>query len=74
MVLVNGQTSGRSAKAISNIVARKAVQLLGEGVRDGAAARAAHDYLFTFRGGKVSARKLNAPKIIGALPNPGYAA
>ncbi len=25
------------------------------------------------RGGKVSARKLNAPKIIGALPNPGYA-
>ena len=55
MVLVDGQTSGRSAKAISNIVARKAVQLLGEGVRDGAAARAAHDYLFTFRGGKVSA-------------------
>jgi sulfur-oxidizing protein SoxB len=26
------------------------------------------------RGGKVSARKLNAPKVIGALPNPGYAA
>jgi len=26
------------------------------------------------RGGKVSRRKLNAPKIIGALPNPGYAA
>jgi S-sulfosulfanyl-L-cysteine sulfohydrolase len=25
------------------------------------------------RGGKVSKRKLNAPKIIGALPNPGYA-
>jgi len=25
------------------------------------------------RGGKVTARKLNAPKIIGALPNPGYA-
>ncbi len=55
MVLVDGQTSGRSAKAISNVVARKAIQLLGEGVRDGAAARAAHDYLFTFRGGKVSA-------------------
>ena len=55
MVLVDGQTSGRSAKAISNVVARKAIQLLGEGVRDGAAARAAHDYLYTFRGGKVSA-------------------
>lgn len=55
MVLVDGQTSGRSAKAISNVVARKAVQLLGEGVRDGAAARAAHDYLYTYRSGKVSA-------------------
>lgn len=55
MVLVDGQSSGRSAKAISNVVARKAVQLLGEGVRDGAAARAAHDYLFTYRNGKVSA-------------------
>jgi len=55
MVLVDGQRSGRSAKAISNVVARKAVHLLAEGVRDGAAARAAHDYLFTYRGGKVSA-------------------
>ncbi len=54
-VLVDGQRSGRSAKAISNVVARKAVQLLAEGVRDGAVARAAHDYLFTYRGGKVSA-------------------
>jgi serine phosphatase RsbU (regulator of sigma subunit) len=55
MVLVDGQRSGKSAKAISNIVARKAIQLLGEGVRDGAAARAAHDYLYTNRKGKVSA-------------------
>jgi serine phosphatase RsbU (regulator of sigma subunit) len=55
LVLVDGQRSGRSAKAISNVVARKAIQLLGEGVRDGAAARAAHDYLYTHRGGKVSA-------------------
>jgi len=55
MVLVDGQRSGRSAKAISNVVARKAVQLLAEGVRDGAAARAAHDYLYTYRAGKVSA-------------------
>lgn len=55
LVLVDGQRSGRSAKKISNIVARKAIQLLAEGVRDGAAARAAHDYLYTYRGGKVSA-------------------
>lgn len=54
-VLVDGQRSGKSAKAISNLVARKAIQLLGEGVRDGAAARAAHDYLFTYRAGKVTA-------------------
>ncbi len=55
LVLVDGQRSGKSAKAISNVVARKAVQLLAEGVRDGAAARAANDYLFTYRSGKVSA-------------------
>lgn len=54
-VLVDGQRSGRAAKAISNLVARKAVSELAEGVRDGAAARAAHDYLYTHRGGKVSA-------------------
>lgn len=55
LVMVDGQRSGRSAKAISNIVARKAVSLLADGVRDGAAARAAHDYLRTLRSGQVSA-------------------
>ena len=55
IVLVDGQRSGKSAKAISNIVARKAVSLLADGVRDGAAARAAHDYLRTQRSGQVSA-------------------
>jgi serine phosphatase RsbU (regulator of sigma subunit) len=34
---------------------RKVISLLSEGVRDGAAARAASDYLFTERKGKVSA-------------------
>jgi serine phosphatase RsbU (regulator of sigma subunit) len=55
LVLVDGQRSGKSAKTISNVVARKAIQLLAEGVRDGAAARAAHDYLYTYRRGKVTA-------------------
>jgi serine phosphatase RsbU (regulator of sigma subunit) len=55
LVLADGQRSGRAAKSISNIVARKAIALLAEGVRDGAVARAAHDYLSTMRGGKVSA-------------------
>jgi serine phosphatase RsbU (regulator of sigma subunit) len=55
LVLADGQSSGRAAKRISNIVVRKAVSLLADGVRDGAVARAAHDYLRTMRGGKVSA-------------------
>ncbi|MCX6046828.1 MAG: SpoIIE family protein phosphatase [Chloroflexi bacterium] len=55
VVMADGQRSGRSAKAISNIVVRKAISLLAEGVRDGAAARATHDYLQIQRGGKVSA-------------------
>ncbi len=55
IVLVDGQRSGKSAKIISNLVARKAIALLAEGVRDGAVARAAHDYLRTHRGGRVSA-------------------
>jgi serine phosphatase RsbU (regulator of sigma subunit) len=36
-------------------VARKALSELAEGVRDGAAARAAHDYLYAYKSGKVSA-------------------
>jgi len=55
MVLADGQRSGRAAKIISALVARKAIALLGEGVRDGAAARATHDYLRTHRQGQVSA-------------------
>lgn len=54
-VMSDGQRSGRSAKAISNIVTRKVIALLGEGARDGVAARAAHDYLYAMRGGKVRA-------------------
>jgi len=55
VVLADGQTSGRGAKTISTMVVRKVISLLAEGVRDGAAARAASDYLYTERYGKVSA-------------------
>ncbi len=55
VVLADGQTSGRGAKAISSMVVRKVIGLLAEGVRDGAAARAASDHLFTERNGKVTA-------------------
>lgn len=54
VVLADGQSSGRGAKSISTLVVRKVITLLSEGVRDGAAARAASDYLFTERKGKVS--------------------
>jgi len=54
IVVADGQRSGASAKAISNLVARKVISLIAEGVRDGAVARAAHDYLRTQRSGQVS--------------------
>jgi serine phosphatase RsbU (regulator of sigma subunit) len=53
-VMADGQSSGKGAKYISTMVVRKVITLLSEGVRDGAAARAASDYLFTERKGKVS--------------------
>ncbi len=55
VVMADGQSSGRGAKTISSLVVRKVISLLAEGVRDGAAARAASDTLFTERKGKVSA-------------------
>jgi serine phosphatase RsbU (regulator of sigma subunit) len=54
VVLADGQTSGRGAKAVSMLVVRKVIGLLAEGVRDGAAARAASDSLFTDKQGKVT--------------------
>lgn len=55
VVMADGQSSGRQAKHISTIVVRKVISLLAEGVRDGAAARAASDNLFTERNGESSA-------------------
>lgn len=54
-VLADGQSSGRGAKAISAQVVHKVIGDLAEGVRDGAAARAANDLLYTQRHGRVSA-------------------
>jgi serine phosphatase RsbU (regulator of sigma subunit) len=53
VVLADGQTSGRGAKAVSQMVVRRVIGLLAEGVRDGAAARAASDALCTEKQGKV---------------------
>lgn len=55
IVLADGQSSGRGAKWVSSFVVRKVISLLADGVRDGAAARAASDALYTERRGRVSA-------------------
>jgi serine phosphatase RsbU (regulator of sigma subunit) len=52
--MADGQSSGQGAKTVSSMVVRKVITLLAEGVRDGAAARAASDSLYTDRRGKVS--------------------
>lgn len=54
VVLADGQSSGHDAKTVSMMVVRRVIGLLAEGVRDGAAARAASDYLYTERSGKAS--------------------
>lgn len=54
-VIVDGQGSGQQAKTLSLLVAGRAVAMLNEGVRDGAAARATQDFLFAQRSGRVSA-------------------
>jgi serine phosphatase RsbU (regulator of sigma subunit) len=54
-VLVDGEGAGRGAKTLSNLLATRAISLLKDGARDGAAARAVHDYLYTYRMGQVAA-------------------
>ncbi len=55
VIMADGQGSGRAAKTLSMLVTAKVSALLKEGVRDGASARAANDFLFAMRNGKVSA-------------------
>jgi serine phosphatase RsbU (regulator of sigma subunit) len=55
VVMADGQGSGRAAKTLSMLVTARVTALLKEGVRDGAAARAANDYLYALRHGQVSA-------------------
>lgn len=54
-VLVDGEGTGRGAKTLSNLLVTRAISLLKDGARDGAAARAVHDYLYTYRAGQVAA-------------------
>lgn len=52
VVMCDGQSSGREAKMISGMVVRKVIGLIADGIRDGAAARAASDLLYTERNGQ----------------------
>jgi serine phosphatase RsbU (regulator of sigma subunit) len=54
-VMVDGQGSGRGAKTLSNLLTARAITMLKDGARDGAVARAVHDYLYGYRHGQVSA-------------------
>jgi len=53
-ILADGQGSGKPAKITSSLVVNKAAALIADGARDGAVARAVHDYLYVVKGGKVS--------------------
>jgi len=53
VVIADAQGSGPAAKRVSNMVVARVTSLIGEGARDGAVARAVHDSLYAFRGGKI---------------------
>jgi len=54
LIMADGMGSHAEAKFTSSFVVTKAMSLIAEGTRDGAAARAAHDALFSIRDGKAS--------------------
>lgn len=54
VILADGQGSGRAARNTSSLVVNKATALIADGARDGAVARAVHDYLYALKDGKVS--------------------
>ena len=62
MVLVDARPAAAAPRPSATSWPGKAIQLLAEGVRD-AAARAAHDYLYTFRGGRSRPRSTSCRSI-----------
>ncbi len=54
LIMADGMGSHAEAKFTSSFVVNKAISLIAEGTRDGAASRAAHDALYSIRGGKAS--------------------
>lgn len=53
-IIADGQGNGLSAHHTSSWVVNKAAQLISDGARDGAVARAVHDYLYAIKDKKVS--------------------
>jgi serine phosphatase RsbU (regulator of sigma subunit) len=53
-VIADGQGNGLAAHHTSSWVVNKAVSLITDGARDGAVARAVHDYLYAMKDKKVS--------------------
>src|SRR3972149_8303897 len=52
VVMSDALTTGHLGKLVSGLVVRKVLGLLSDGIRDGAAARAVSDFLYTERNGK----------------------
>ena len=70
-IIADGQGNGLAAHHTSNWVVSKAVSLINDGARDGAVARAVHDYLYAMKDRKVSctltvviSRNSNCPTIV----------
>lgn len=55
VLVVDGQGSGPGAKRLSIALAGRATSMINDGARDGAVARAVHDWLYAQRQGRVSA-------------------
>lgn len=53
-IIADGQGNGLAAHHTSSWVVNKAVSLISDGARDGAVARAVHDYLYAMKDKKVS--------------------
>lgn len=53
-IIADGQGNGLAAHHTSSWVVNKAVSLIADGARDGAVARAVHDYLYAMKDRKVS--------------------
>ncbi|WP_196594065.1 PP2C family protein-serine/threonine phosphatase [Pectinatus sottacetonis] len=54
LILADGQGHGLPAHHTSGLVVNRAVSLISDGTRDGAVARAVHDYLYAAKDKKVS--------------------